>query len=124
MNMNTQNIIIIACFSALFIGVILSPIIPMAVKNTMVVRAHAQTQEKFFMILKLSNPHADTYQYNTTNYDVSDISSNMNKSLGTYINKKIEFNLKNSKIGISNTLIDWLIPFTFIDTNKPNIIKS
>jgi 5-bromo-4-chloroindolyl phosphate hydrolysis protein len=40
------DVLIIACFSAVFIGVLLSPIIPIAVKNTMKAHGQIQTQNQ------------------------------------------------------------------------------
>jgi hypothetical protein len=116
------------CFAVLFVSVLAPPLL---------IKAQAQQQqqvqqdkEKLFLSFKLVDPHPDSYYRNATNYDISKvISNNMNKSIPNYMNKKIEFNLKNNfnintNVRISDNNIDWTIPFTVIDTSTPNVIRS
>jgi hypothetical protein len=50
--MNNRNIMSTAvCFAVVFVIVLASPVIPMAVKNTMNARAQIEQQQKFFIHL-------------------------------------------------------------------------
>ena len=54
--MNRTDVLVIACFGALFIAVLLCPVIPMALKNTMSMKVYAQQQQqqdKLDIIMKI-----------------------------------------------------------------------
>ena len=82
--------------------------------------------EKLFISFKLDNPQPSAYSNSTVYHISSFISNNLNKSFANYINKKIEFNLKNANAEISDRDISLSIPITVISANasKPNIITS
>jgi hypothetical protein len=55
MNLTRTDVLVILCFAVVFVDVLASPVIPIAVKNTMIMRAHAQTQTQ-----KQTNANATT----------------------------------------------------------------
>jgi len=125
--MNKKEVFVVSIVTIITLVVIVSAPLSSA-SSVMAAATQAQEKEKFFMSFKLANPQPSSYYKNATAYDISDIiSNNMNKSFTTYMHKKIQFNLKdtsNTYARISDSDIDWRIPFTIIDTSTPNIIRS
>jgi hypothetical protein len=124
--MNRKDILAIACFGAVFIGALLSPVIPIAVKNTTIMKAHAQQQEedKLFIIMKVQKSDIDNA------YELNNVASNLNKVLLSSVannnNNQVKFSVgnNNNDVLIFNTSITYDVPVEIIDNSNPNTIKS
>jgi hypothetical protein len=126
--MNRTEVLVIACFAVVFVGVLGSPVTltRMAVEKSIIMKAHAQTQtqeQKFFMIMKIRNPTAGGILASGKGYQVYNMTTNIDKIPSITDNKKIEFS-KDLTVDISDSAIYWNIPYTIVDTSTPDIIKT
>lgn len=119
--------------TAFFIAVLASPVIPIAVKNTM--KAYAdqqqqqqqeQQQDKLHIIMKIQKTDIDNA------YDLHNATSNLNKFLSSLTtaninnNSQVQFTVgnNNNAVLIFNTSITYDVPIQIIDNSNPNTIKS
>src|SRR5690242_5323299 len=99
------------------------------VGTSLITNANAQGQShKFFMAMKLRNPHPDPIYNGAIQYDVYNIASNLSdKNLKLPIlgsGKNIEYNVKGASAEVSNSSVFWAVPYKIIDNSTPDVIKT